>query len=111
MPDLPDAQLVTRLLDATKQGRIQWEKTAIDDQFVASYAGKWLLRVDRGTRPSIRDLYWLTLANSEGDEILKLYSTDFPPVTDLFETARRNALKVDQAIADLLKELDEDIPF
>jgi len=51
------------------------------------------------------------LRNAAGEIILYIDDSDDERIARLHELARRRALKVDEAIADFLKELDEDIPF
>ena len=120
MPDITDAELITKLLQATDDGRISWDKSDVSDQFAAKYAGKWTLRIDKSsTEESPYPSYWLALSNSRGEVILTIHSTDEERLDRLFELARRRALKVDEALSDLLKEIepdqddhkDEDIPF
>jgi hypothetical protein len=123
MPDITDAELIDKLLQATGEGRVAWERADVQDRFVARYAGKWTLTIDRSSDPDNGYLaYWLALSNARGEEILKVYSSDEEQLGRLFELVRRRALKVDEALSDLLKEIetdggqkgelsDEDIPF
>ena len=120
MPYISDAELITKLLQATDDGRIMWEKGDVPDRFTAGYAAKWTLTIDKSADPeSPYPHYWLSLSNARGEEILKVYSSDEEGLDRLFELARRRALKVDEALTDLFKEIephkndqkDEDIPF
>ena len=122
MPNITDAELISKLLQATEDRRISWEKAEVEDQFVAKYAVKWTLKVDKSYEPDSPHIdYWLALFNVRGEEILRVDSSDEPRLDRLFELARRRALKVDEALSDLLKEIetddnrgdvkDEDIPF
>jgi hypothetical protein len=123
MPYLSDALLITKLLQATDEGRLAWEKSGVPDQFAAKYAGKWTLTIDKANEndePDAEPHYWLCLNNAAQEEILKIYSYNEDHLDRLFELARRRALKVDEALNDLLKEIDdsqkgevkdEDIPF
>ncbi len=123
MPNITDAELVDKLLQATEDGRITWEKADVEDQFLAKYADKWTLTIDKSFDPEGPPLnYWLALSNARKEEILKISSSDEGQLDRLFELARRRALKVDEALSDLLKEIepddgqkgelkDEDIPF
>jgi hypothetical protein len=120
MPNITDSELILKLLEATTEGRLSWKKTDTVDRFASTYAGKWTLTIDKSRSPdSPYDSYWVALSNAEGEEILKIYSSDEPGLGELFEVSRRRALKVDEALTDLLKEIepqksdqkDEDIPF
>lgn len=123
MPEISDPELVVRLLRATRSGKLGWEKTADPERFVASYGGKWSLTIektmafdDEGERS---DAYSLTINNTEGEEILRIWDQPKNAVRELFEQARRHALKVNEALDDLMKAIgesredvkDEDIPF
>lgn len=119
MAIITDQELVTKLIEATIEGRIRWEKTGTVDRFAAKYAKKWTLTVDKAHDPDDPyERYWLALSNSADEEILKIYPSEEIPLEMLFDLARRRALKVDEAMEDLLKEIssderikDEDIPF
>ena len=120
MAIITDQELTSKLLQGTIEGRIPWEKTEVDLQFAAKYAGKWTLTIDKSHPDDPDDHYWLALSNEEGEEILKILSSQEARLDELFELARRYALKVDEALKDILKEIDpdhgkeitdEDIPF
>jgi hypothetical protein len=49
----------------------------------------------------------LDMQDSTGETMLRINDSDDARISDLWELARRYALKVDDAIADLFKELDE----
>ena len=119
MAIITDQELVSKLIQATNEGRITWEKTSTVDRFAAKYAKKWTLTIDKAHDPDDPyERYWLALTNPEDEEILKIYPSEEIPFELLFELARRRALKVDEAMEDLLKEVssdeqikDEDISF
>jgi hypothetical protein len=102
-----DTELLEKLLQSTQSGRIDWEKTAVDDQYSASFGGKWTVLIDRSTKD--RDFYWLTLRNANGDELLEVNSMQDIRVPEIFFAAKRRALKVDEALADVIKDLDKPI--
>jgi hypothetical protein len=121
--NITDTELISKLLQATEDRKITWEKAEVVDQFVAKYAGKWTLTIDKAANPEDQETtYWLALSNVRKEEILSVHSSDEGRLDRLFELARRRALKVDEALSDLLKEIepgdgqkdnlkDEDIPF
>lgn len=119
MPDMTDPELITKLLEATQRGKLNWEKTAIPDNFSVSYGGRWTLTVDKTFNDNTdRVEYYVAIANAEGEEVLRISGRQDNALPELFEQARRHALKIDQALSDLMKELadgpeisDEDIPF
>lgn len=108
MPKIEDYEVITRLIEATNQGRVGWKETAQPRQFTASFGGKWTLLIDEdwfGSPPE--NEYHLLFKNSEGDTLVSITSHANPSVADLFELARRHALKIDDALADFLSELDK----
>jgi hypothetical protein len=109
MPNITDSELILRLVQSTIERRLAWEKIEdVADRFAAKYAGKWTLTIDKSVETNERyPHYWLALSNAEGEEIMKIYSDNVGGVDELFELARRQALKVDEALSDLLKEIDE----
>lgn len=117
MAIITDQELISKLLEATNEGRIRWEKSQVKDQFAAKYGGKWTLTIDKAeSDEGPYELYWLALCNPQEEEILRI--SQEPGLGELFELARRRALKVDEALQDLLNEIepdkqikDEDIPF
>jgi hypothetical protein len=121
MPDIDDKDLIATLLRATLGGKLSWESTGTPDRFAASYGGRWTLTVDRSMdedRGSTN--FYLTITNAQGEEILRIWGQPDNVLPRLFERARRHALKVDEALGDLIKEIgedkgpeisDEDIPF
>jgi len=125
MAIISDQELLSLLLQATNEQRLAWQRTSGQDQFAAQYANKWTLTVVKSDHPDDPfSSYWLALSNADGDEILRIHSSQEPILGELFELARRRALKVDEALNDLLKEIapeksgngeieisDEDIPF
>lgn len=108
-----DVQLVERITKATVDDTIKWDKTATVDQFTSIYAGKWTLLIDKSPNEENEDVsdYWLSLSNAKGDELLRVYDSRVPRLYDLYELARRQALKVNEAVADFIKDLDEEFPF
>jgi hypothetical protein len=103
---MDNTDLVIKLLDATKQGKIDWRPTAKTDEFTASFGGKWTL-LCRQFATGSQIVERLSLQNAAGEELLSIRDSDISNVTRLYEMARRYALKVDEAIADLMKEIDE----
>jgi hypothetical protein len=97
-----DFEFVGKILDATRKGKVDWEKTATDDQYAASFSGRWTVLIDKmrgGT-------YVLVMEDAEGNEMLRIGSDSDSRLEDLFELARRHALNVNQAIEDVMKELN-----
>jgi hypothetical protein len=109
MPEITDAALIIKLLRGTRAGKLNWEKTATPDQYAASYGGKWTVTVDKSEDQETGGyIFYLSIGNSQGEEALRIWNMPNNKVSELFEQARRHALKVDEALSALLKEIDED---
>src|SRR5215813_2271665 len=99
MPEITDANLISKLLRATKKKKIGWEITATKDRFAASYGGKWTLTVDKSPNEDTGSTdYYLTITDAEGQEVFRIWDQPNNDLPALFEQARRNALKVDEAL-------------
>ena len=110
MPTESDKQLVSRLLQSTEAQELDWEPTAIANEFVTSFGGKYTVTVNHEYivaegRPTMAS--FASLKDAQGETLLSVNSFQIPAVADLHEAARRRAMKVDQAVADVLLELDK----
>lgn len=105
MPFQQDVELVAFLREGTEKGKIEWKPTANKDEYTASFRGKWSVTVNE-VSSSLGDLLWiLRVADTDDREMLRLSSSEYGPIEYLFDLARRAALKVDLAIADILDSL------
>jgi hypothetical protein len=107
MPRITNHELINRILVATDENRVDWQPTASFNQFTASFAGKWTLLIDRNQVGPDQFECRLELKNSEGDSLLTVSDADDNRIPELHELARRHALKIDDALADLLNEIDK----
>ena len=105
MTKITNDELVSSLVKSTDQDRIDWQPTGTKDEFTASFGGKWTLLLRQRSAGSINQ--WLSLKNSEGETLLQISATEDVRISILFELARRHALKINEALADLLKEIGE----
>ena len=114
--------LAFKLARATAESRVTWSGTEQDDLFQVSFSE---ISVRIGVRRSKRDQnsqeYWLQIFNSEGDLVEEIGDEEVPDsnealelytaLKETYETARRQAKGVDQVLNDILKELDDGIPY
>lgn len=105
MRRITNQELINSLVVATEQDRVDWQPSGTVDQFTASFGGKWTLLFDR-TEDTRGMSFWLDVKTSEGETIVRLTPQDDNRIPALFETVRRHALKIDEALADLLKEIE-----
>ncbi len=105
MRKITNQELINSLVVATEQDRIDWEPSGTVDQFTASFGGKWTLLFDK-TEDDEGEHFWLDVKTSEGETIVRITPHDDSRIPALFEAVRRYALKIDKALADLLKEIE-----
>lgn len=113
MQDARAFALFEEVLDKTVSGRIKWEPTAEDDHFVASVGGKFTILArsytwrdevgGKGGGPS------LVLKDAEGRELIRVTSSveglTVNQLSELYEMVRRQALRVDEKVDEVLAEL------
>jgi len=107
--------LTTRTLDRS----IEWRPGSSKWEFVASFKNSSLTIRDTGDPDGTE--YTVALLDSEGTEVDSFSVSvreeeeqeDFEVIGQLFRIARRQALKIDEALASIQEELDSppDLPF
>ena len=92
-----DSEFVQKLLQATERGQVDWHLAAV--------GGRWTVQVDEHTTdPSI---HYLTLRDSQGQELLSIGQWEHEAIPTLYEAARRRALKVNDALTEVIRDLDK----
>jgi hypothetical protein len=94
-------------------GKIPWEKTAAEQTFIAPVAGQFTLTISEFVeRDRIGDEtfdYVLTLNDSDERVLSRVAASDanmsYVDMRELYQTARRQALRVDQKLDSVLGEL------
>jgi hypothetical protein len=102
-----DQDFIDRLIEATVPGgRIKWEPTATQNQYVSTFKGKWILYVDEyEVKEGRGNYYTLKMTDLNDREMLNFTNGDYSGVKGLYESARRAALRVDEAISDIMGEI------
>jgi len=104
-----DLKFVEFLLGQTTTGKLHWEVTADENQFVVSFKGKYKVTVDRGyDHDADENIYFLSLFDESDRELLKLYGGDSPSLFKLFSLAKRNALNIDTALDEIMGDETDD---
>ena len=114
--------LIERLLDLTTEGRIDWQETASENDFLANVSQYvvTISRTDEGTGEFPTTHYYsIRVADREGTLVDSASDADLddrprpgtsrPPketLKFLFDAARRKALNVDKALSELISSLD-----
>ena len=95
-----EIKLVAQLLDKTKKQSITWEPTAKDDEFVSTLSGNVSFTVG-----SWRETDLLTMGDEVGRVLVTIDSDSTVQVSELYAEARRQALKVDESLDNVLDQL------
>jgi hypothetical protein len=106
MARVTNHELINRIIVATDQDRIDWQPTAMPREFTASFGGKWTLILSQGIERG-DFVSALGVKDSEGDTIVQVDSNEDIRIHELHEMARRHALKIDDALTDLLNEIEK----
>jgi len=94
------------VLSKTRAGRIRWQPTAEESDYIAAIGGQFTLSIS-----SDRYECTLLLKDQDGRALTAVRGTDagIEPmeIRELYETARRQALRVDDKIDQVLGELSK----
>ena len=103
------AKLVDKLAELSEQGKVRWEETADENTFLASVA-KFIVTI---AKPNANE-YSLTVADQSGKTLEEAreqegssYYVDYQRLAGLHELARRTALRVDEALSEMLSSLEQ----
>lgn len=120
---MPNDKIVTffeLLKKLTNNGNMQWSVTSDDDIYQSSFSN-YSVQISKCPDENGEPDYFITIFDSNGETIEHLQPSDISPpyrkpyleFSELFEITRRQALGVDQALDDIIKEMKkmEDIPF
>jgi hypothetical protein len=106
MPRITDDEFLSRIYNATLDDRVDWQPTANDNQFSASFAGKFTLLATQGFFHD-GGTHSLVVQDATGESILRILSERDDRVAQIYELARRQALRIDEALNELLNEIDK----
>ena len=118
--------LIQKLFVRTQEGRVEWQPTAESTVFLAPI-GKHVFSIRAWFNPATsRPTVTVEVLKSSGEKVDSFNVTQREPddyvwLMDLHELARRKALNIDNAINEMLGDLDEatssgegednDVPF
>lgn len=120
---MPDKRilLLQQLRRRTLEGTLNWEETADDGAYQATFSNYGVRIRTMWNREHDSPDYQLELYNSNGHLIEEISSDALHEVdpkagayqimAQMFETARRIAMGVEQALDEILQELDDNLPF
>src|SRR5690242_6071228 len=116
MEDTKAVEFFQGVLSKTRAGRIRWQPTAEGSEYIAAIGGQFTLSISHYQTTNaysyvLDPAYALILKDQESRELVKVTDRDVGIVErdigDLYETARRQALKVDDKIDQVLGELSK----
>jgi hypothetical protein len=104
-------KLFQGVLNKTRAGKIPWQPTAEESTFMAAIGGQFTLSVSAWASPFVSggQRYALVLEDKAGGELARITETDEDirpdDLREMFETARRKALRTGEKIGDVLEVL------
>lgn len=98
MPTEKDIEFVKFLFESTKQGKVQWEPTARQNEFTTSLQGKYRVFTNNPTGYPMIELW-----DDADQTLLNLNSIEVGVVAELYEFVRRKALNVDAVLDNLMR--------
>jgi len=102
---LPD--LIALLRQGTDRGSLAWTETVEQNRFRCSF-GKGTVELIFQTTPPIPDRYGIALFDAKNTLLEELWARsegDAQAMGDLYDKVRRSVLRIDQAIQDLVNEI------
>lgn len=104
------AALIQKLLALSKEDRVNWEETADEDTFLATES-RFVVTIERRVG-DWDSRYYCVRISDKNDKMLEdstVYSGDpqYAEARELYELARRRALRVDAQLSELLSSLDQ----
>ncbi len=93
-----DIQFVQFLLDSAQKGKLQWQPSAEQGQFTTTLQQKYTVYITKGS-----GVVTLVLVDNAGQELVSVNQYDIPPVDELYEFVRRQALDVDSVLDQIMR--------
>ena len=118
------ATVIMKLLEATRDGKVEWEQTEKEGVFQTSYPDFSIRIYTQPTREATVENaldYALEIYNSKGTiiesatdmDLLNQMESPFKLMAELYDSARGYALGLEQALDSIIETLSkkDDIPF
>jgi hypothetical protein len=113
MEDTKVKEFFEGVLLKTRAGRIRWQPTADESEYIAVIGGQFTLSVAQCEIPFPvpHTGHALSLKDQDGRELIRVTGhdegVDYGEIGELYETARRQALRADDKIEQVLGELSK----
>jgi hypothetical protein len=97
------------MVEATKEGRVRWYEDPTTSGFFVAFDNFSLVLSERRDRDDFQDFVAVGIRNKEGKlaDSFEVWANenDYETVQTLYAFARRSARRIDEAIAEITKEL------
>jgi hypothetical protein len=112
--------LVRSIYEKSELGVLDWERTAIDDVFQVSFSASSIEIAGNETGEFDQQVFRLNIYNERGDiiksfpedELYRDFENGHNYLEKIYTLARSKALKIDEAIDNILEDLNNlDLPF
>ena len=109
---IPDSYstLMTRIIQRTKEGEVNWQNTANENTIAVYFTGFALMISEGHDTFHDESFVRVALVNENGDEIDAFVSSDedgdYRKMSQLYASGRRKAKRIDVALNTMLEELD-----
>ncbi|MCS3860350.1 hypothetical protein GGP86_000098 [Salinibacter ruber] len=111
-------KLINSLINRTEEGDVEWRDTSTSKQF-AVYLDSGNITVDyypesRSRQSERPEGYSITIFNDEGNKVDEIKAArpenneDYDILKELYSTAKRSYLKVDETIDGMISEISEE---
>ena len=115
------SKIIPKLNSSTKAGKINWKTTSVPDKFMVSFKDFSLAIWSGYDQQEGGEFTAFELIDPDGKEVDRFYVKDSDKqwgevAAELYGGARRKALRIDEALKVISKELgvdepDDDLPF
>lgn len=94
--------LTSKVIKATDEGKLHWEKTTVDNTFTTTLGSYklHLLKTPRGN-------FYLKASDSNGIELFSIGSYSNYEIERMWEKVRRTVFKIDEGISEIDDLLDK----
>lgn len=98
-----DRAFIEYIVGTTDSGKTKWEPAAEKDRFITSFRGKYKVTLAKGyDRDAEEHYFYIKLADENNQELVRVYSVDDGRLSNLYSVVQRKALKVDEALDEIM---------
>lgn len=102
--------MLEKISELTKKRKKSWEKTSDMNRFILKVGLNAISLFSFTSYPDDEECIGFELLNTYGDRIdgfgVGITESEYSKMSELYSNARRNALKIDSAISNVMNDLD-----